>query len=137
MGSIKDSAKSTTSNGSKISGILSSLPLPHSDIGTSIKEFQRAMAKIGRFLIQRGERGTFVVIGDIELVGPKRVSAFSQSWPTIILEKPNIRTFEFLSSTLYPGDNGHWHLLSPSKVALRKAALEVLFERWSGVFKRI
>ena len=62
MGSIKDSAKSTTSNGSKIYGILSSLPLPHSDIGTSVKEFQRAMAKIGRFLIQRGNEGLLLLL---------------------------------------------------------------------------
>ena len=71
VGSTKDSAKPTTSNDSKIYGMLPSLPLPHSDIGTSIKEFKRAMAKNWQIPNTTGERGTFVVTGDIELVGPK------------------------------------------------------------------
>ena len=67
----KDSAKPTTSNGPKIYEMLPSLPLPHSDIGTAIKEFKRSMAKNWQIPSTTGERGTFVVTGDIELVGPK------------------------------------------------------------------
>ena len=71
VGSTKDSAKPTTSNSPKIYGMLPSLPLPHSDIGTSITEFKRTMAKNWQIPTTTGERGTFVVLGDIELVGPK------------------------------------------------------------------
>ena len=71
VGSTKDSAKPTTSNDPKIYGMLPSLPLPHSDIGTSIKEFKQTMAKNWQIPNTTGERGTFVVTGDIEFVGPK------------------------------------------------------------------
>ena len=71
VGSTKDSAKPTPSNDPKIYGMLPSLPLPHSDIGTSITEFKRSMAKNWQIPVTTGERGTFVVTGDIELVGPK------------------------------------------------------------------
>ena len=71
VGSTKDSAKPTTSNGSKIYQIMPTLPLPHSDIGTSIKEFKRAIANNWQIPNTFGERGTLVVTGDIELVGPK------------------------------------------------------------------
>ena len=71
VGSTKDSAKPTTSNGPKIYGILPSLPLPHSDIGASMNEFKRAMAKNWQIPNTTGDRGTFMVTGDIELVGPK------------------------------------------------------------------
>lgn len=71
VGSPKDSAKPTASNSSKIYQIVPSLPLPHSDIGTAIKEFKRSMAKNWQIPNTVGERGTFVVTGDIELVGPK------------------------------------------------------------------
>ena len=71
VSSTKDSAKPTTSNGSKIYGMVPPLPLPHSDIGTSITEFKRTMARNRQIPTTTGERGTFLVTGDIELVGPK------------------------------------------------------------------
>ena len=71
VGRTKESVKPTSSNGLNIYEMLPSLPLPHSDIGTSIKEFRRTMAKNWQIPNTTGERGTFVVTGDIELVGPK------------------------------------------------------------------
>ena len=71
MSSTKGSAKSATSDSSKLFGALPPLPLPHSDIGTSIKEFKKAMAKNWQVPTITGERGTFVVTGDIELIGPR------------------------------------------------------------------
>lgn len=68
VGSTRGSA---SSDGSKIYGSLPSLPQPGSDIVPTVLEFKRTLAKNLRSPDAPGERGTFVVRGDIELKGPK------------------------------------------------------------------
>ena len=70
-GSTKAPAKSAPSDSSKIMGSLPPLPQPHSDIGTAITEFKRSIAKNWQLPSTLSERGTFVVTGDVELIGPK------------------------------------------------------------------
>ena len=70
-GNTKGSAKSASSDGSKVFGLLPPLPQPHSDIGTSITEFKRTMAQNWQRPRILGERGTFVVTGNVELIGTK------------------------------------------------------------------
>lgn len=76
VGSTKASAKSVSSDGSKIYGSLPSLPQPGSDIGPAVMEFKRALAKNWRPPDAIGERGTVVVRGDVELKGPKGSCVF-------------------------------------------------------------
>ena len=76
VGSTKASAKSVSSDGSKIYGSLPSLPQPGSDIGPAVTEFKRALAKNWRPPDAIGERGTVVVRGDVELKGPKGSCVF-------------------------------------------------------------
>ncbi|KAF6233438.1 hypothetical protein HO173_008370 [Letharia columbiana] len=76
VGSTKGSAKLTSSDGSKIYGSLPSLLQPDSDIGPAIMEFKRTLAKNWHPPGAFGERGTFVVRGDVELKGPKGSCVF-------------------------------------------------------------
>lgn len=71
VGSTKGSAKSASSEDSKIYGSLPSLPQPGSDIDPAVRAFKRTLAKNWHRPSVFGERGTFVVRGDVELKGPK------------------------------------------------------------------
>ena len=71
VSSTKGSAESaSSSDSSRIYGSLPSLPQPGSDIGSAITEFKRTLAKTWRPPSAFGERGTFVVRGQLELKGP-------------------------------------------------------------------
>lgn len=74
--STKGSAKSASSDGSKTYESLPSLLQPGSDIGTAVMEFRRTLAKNWQPPDAYGERGTFVVRGEVELVGPKGSCVF-------------------------------------------------------------
>ena len=67
----KGSAKSASSGASNVYGSLPYLPQPDSDIGPAVTEFKRTLAKTWRPPGAFGERGTFIVRGDVELKGPK------------------------------------------------------------------
>ena len=72
VGSTKGSAESDSSDGSKIYGSLPSLPLQSgTEIGAAVMEFKRALAKNWQRPSAHGERGTFVVRGDVEVTGPR------------------------------------------------------------------
>lgn len=68
----KGSAKSDSSDASKLYGSLPPLSLEsNSDMGTAITEFKRTLAKNWQRPSTHGERGTFVVRGDVEVTGPR------------------------------------------------------------------
>ena len=71
VGSTKGLTKSASLDDSRILGSLPSLPQPGSDIGPTVKEFKRTLAKNWHSPSVFGERGTFAVRGDVELRGPK------------------------------------------------------------------
>lgn len=71
VSSTKGPAESASSSGSsRIYESLPSLPQPDSDIGFAVTEFKRTLAKTWRPPSVFGERGTFVVRGQLELKGP-------------------------------------------------------------------
>ena len=71
VGSTKGLAKSSSPDNSKLSRWLPPLPQPDSDIASAITEFKRTLAKNWHRPSPLGERGTFIVRGDIELTGPQ------------------------------------------------------------------
>ena len=71
VSSSKGSAESApSSDSSRIYDSLPSLTQPGSDIGSAVTEFKRTLAKTWRPPSAFGERGTFVVRGQLELKGP-------------------------------------------------------------------
>ena len=72
VGSNKSSAESAPSSdsSSRLYESLPSLTQPGSDIGSAVTEFKRTLAKTWRPPSVFGERGTFVVRGQLELKGP-------------------------------------------------------------------
>ena len=76
VGSAKGSTKPASTkpaspDSSKIFGSLSPLPQPDSDIGLAVKAFKQALRKNWQRPHAFGERGTFIVRGDVELTGPR------------------------------------------------------------------
>ena len=73
-GKSPDSADAKTdSDGAKVLPVLPTYPQPTGEIGSALSAFKRTLAKTWKPAVEPAPRGTFMVSGLVEVLGPKGV----------------------------------------------------------------